>query len=112
VVRRVVGLTLVVASAVAIWQSHATTARQAEFVERQAELTECQAQVNAALIASLEDSREAAAQERAATDAVFRAVRQDPRAYEQAIDQYLQQRAEADARRAANPLPEPPTRRC
>jgi hypothetical protein len=105
VVRRLLGLLLVAVSGLAVWQSYSTTARQAEFVE-------CQARVNDALIASLAQSRETAAQERTATDAVYRAIRENPRAYEQTIDDYFRQRAEADAQRVGNPLPEPPTRRC
>lgn len=103
--RRLIGLVLVASSVVAIWQSYATTARQARYVE-------CQGQVNTALIESLAQSRETAAQERAATDAVYRALRDSPQDPSAAIDTYFAQRAAADARRAANPLPEPPTSRC
>lgn len=103
--RRLIGLVLVATSAVAIWQSYATTSRQADFVE-------CQAEVNAALIASLERSRETAAQERAATDDLYRSVGEEPEEFREAITEFFTQRRAADARRAQNPLPEPPTRRC
>lgn len=105
VVRRLLGLLLVIASAGAVWQSYQVTADQKAFVE-------CQARVNDALIVTLQDSRVLAAQEREATDAVYRAIQSDPSEYRATISAYFAKRAEADARRAANPLPEPPTRRC
>jgi hypothetical protein len=105
-------LLLVLVAAGGVWQSYRTTAAQRAYVECQGEINDAQGEVNAALIASLADSRSTAAQEREATDALYRAIRADPGAFRSALERYEVQRAEADARRAANPLPTPVSRRC
>lgn len=54
----------------------------------------------------------AADQDRAAQDALFRSIAQDPRQGVSALQLYNEQRAEANRTRRANSPPLPPSQRC
>ena len=79
---------------------------------RQYQMTQCQARYNEASNASQRARAQAAEADRQAQDAMFTAVAANPRGAIAAIRQYNQARAAADAQRASNPVPPPPSETC
>ncbi len=78
----------------------------------QRQLTGCLAEYNEANNQVTAARYGAAEQDRAAQDAMFVAVAEDPRSALNAIRTYTEQRREADEQRRLNPLPAPPSQRC
>lgn len=103
--RIMIGLLLVVVSIAAVAMSMISAARQRAYEE-------CQADVYNKVITVLTDTRRVAAEERAATDQLFRDIRDNPRGFRSRLDVYLEARAAADRTRAQNPLPAPPAVAC
>lgn len=84
---------------------------------QRAEYAHCQAAVNDALIHSQQARAAAAEQDRQAMDDLVAGVltaseTRDPRASLAALRAYVTARAAADAQRAANPIPVPPSQTC
>lgn len=104
-VRVILGVLLIVVSVGAVATSMVTTARQRAYEQ-------CQADVYNKVILVLTDTRRVAAEERAATDQLFKDIRDNPRGFRSRLDVYLEARATADATRAKNPLPAPPAVAC
>lgn len=102
---RAAGAILLAMSLAALVMSLVEGARRERFIE-------CQVRVNDALIATLADARTVAHTERVTEDGVYRAVRDNPRQYREAIDDYFAARTAADEARRNAPLPEPPSQRC
>ena len=118
---RVAGAVLVVASVVALVLSAYSSIRSRAFAE-------CQAQVNEQLIVATNARAAAAAQDRQADrdetvavttliNAVFTLPTAAERmaayaAYRAELERIAAQRAEAEADRAAHPLPSPPSQTC
>jgi hypothetical protein len=81
--------------------------------QEQRRYVSCNAAQVAILIQYQREASVAAAEERDAHDAVRRAQRDEDKAAElKAIDRYFEIRKRADARRAANPLPDLPQNVC
>jgi len=74
--------------------------------------TRCQADYAAASNASTRARAEAAETDRTAQDTLFRAIADHPREAIAAVRQYNGARAQADAQRARNPIPPPPSTAC
>jgi hypothetical protein len=82
------------------------------FGVQQYRLTACQATYAEASNASQRARAQAAEVDRAAQDALFVTVAEEPRNAIAAIRAYNAQRAEADRQRAASPIPPPPSTNC
>lgn len=78
----------------------------------QRQLTRCQAAYAEASNRSTAARAHAAEEDREALDELVSAVVRDPHAGLDALREYERVRAAADARRAANPVPPPPSNRC
>lgn len=78
----------------------------------QNELTRCQAAYAEASNASQRARAEAAELDRRAQDQLFDAIADNPRAAIDSLRSYNATRAEADRRRAANPVPPAPSTNC
>ena len=79
---------------------------------RQYAFAGCLARYNDRAAVAQQARIEAAEQDRAAQDAMFRAVVEDPRHSIEAIRAYTEQREQANQAREANPLPAPPSESC
>lgn len=78
----------------------------------QLRLTACQAAYAEASNASQRARAQAAEVDRQALDRVMRVVAENPRQGLAAVQEYNAARAAADAQRARNPIPEPPSSNC
>lgn len=127
--RKVLGVVLVIAAALAVWQSYRTTTAHRDYVR-------CQANINDALIARTRVLTEVAAEERTAQrarDEALDTVLTDPSLlkpvdqrtpadqarvrdlylrYRASVAQLDKARAAGDKARQANPVPPPPTQVC
>lgn len=72
----------------------------------------CQARYNEHSNVSQQARAQAAEKDRQAQDELFRKVAGNTRSTVQYLREYLRQRAVADAQRAANPVPPPPSETC
>jgi len=79
---------------------------------KQYQLTGCIARYNEANNISQRARSEAADLDRQAQDQLFRAISDDPQHAFDRLRQYNDTRAEADAQRARNPIPAPPSETC
>lgn len=79
---------------------------------RQFQMTQCQARYNEASNVSQRARSEAAEQDRQAQDAMFKAIAKDPKSTIVLLNGYLEDRAAANAQRAQNPVPPPPSETC
>ncbi len=77
-----------------------------------ARLTQCQARYAESANESTAARSDAAAEDRRALDDLVAAFATDPGSGRAALMRYQRVRAAADARRAANPVPPPPSTRC
>lgn len=75
-------------------------------------LTACVARYNERSNVSQRARAEAAETDRQAQDVLFRAIADDPRHAIDRIRAYNESRATADAQRASNPVPAPPSETC
>lgn len=82
------------------------------FSVEQYQLGRCQARYAEASNTSQRARAEAAQVDRLAQDELFRKVAEHPETAIVAIRRYNASRAEADQRRAANPIPPPPSTKC
>jgi len=104
---RIIGYSVMVASIFALLMAVYTSYRSAVY-------THCQANVNEALVRAQTSRAAAAEQDRDAVDRLVTDVlnarsREDSRA---ALERYRATRAAADAERAKNPIPAPPSQTC
>lgn len=76
---------------------------------QQYRLASCLARYTEASNRSTAARAEAADADRQAQDAMYRAIAETPGAGREALRQYLETRRQADAQRAAHPVPPPPT---
>lgn len=79
---------------------------------RQYQLTSCVARYNERSNESQRARAEAADSDRKALDDMLQVVADNPRGAFEAIKHYNQVRAQADAQRARNPIPAPPSETC
>jgi hypothetical protein len=79
---------------------------------RQYELASCVARYNEASNVSQRARAQAAETDRRAQDELFRAIADDPRQAIAKLRIYNASRAQADAQRASNPVPPPPSTSC
>lgn len=79
---------------------------------QQVQLTQCLAEYNEASNRATAARTEAAAQDRAAQDELFRNIAEQPRTGIEALRRYNEQRDQANETRRRNPLPAPPSQRC
>lgn len=87
--------------------------RQRDFREaEERDYFDCQAAVYDQLILVLQRSRDVSTQVQEADEEVYRQIRDNPRNYAPAIDEFLRQSAERKRVQAANPIPDPPTSAC
>lgn len=129
VLQRVIGVLLVFAAGVAVWQSYATTARFREYVECQGAYNDINNTRSRALVEAADQERHA---ERQADDAE-RLLFTDPvvtkptgertpaerarllelfRRYQEALQRLDVERIEADRARGDHPVPPPPSQTC
>jgi hypothetical protein len=97
-----------------IWKTMAFLALVASVLigARQYEMTTCQAHYNEASNISQRARAEAAAVDRLALDRLLGAIADRPQDAIPAIRAYNVSRGEADAQRARNPVPAPPSETC
>lgn len=105
--QRLLGAALVALSVAALAMSFVATTTQMTY-------TRCQAAVNDALIHAQRDRADAAQQDREALDRLVTDVlaATDRTKSRQALQDYVNARAAADAQRAAHPIPDPPSSTC
>jgi hypothetical protein len=82
------------------------------FGVQQYQLTKCQARYAEKSNTSQRARAEAAETDRRAQDALFRAIADDPTSAIASLRAYNQSRGIADAQRARNPVPAPPSTNC
>lgn len=80
------------------------------FRARQSRITSCQAEYNEAVVSAMLRRADAAGQDRDSLDNMLKTVATATQSaqVETALQKYLHDRAQADADRARNPLPQPP----
>ncbi len=124
--RGVLPVVMTLAALVALAFAVNANIEQHQETDRRLRYEKCQADVYDAVIASLRDTRAAAAEERTANKAendalqeAMEQIRDNPRGFASSIDKYLAAataadvtRAEAEKTRTAAPLPEPPKVAC
>ena len=103
---------LVAASLAAMGMSVWTQFDQHEADERRARYEACSDRVLGELIATLVDTRQVAADERATTRRLYADIAQRPREFRARLGAYLAELDQADAERAKRPLPPPPSVAC
>lgn len=106
--RRLSVWVLAFASVLALGTAIYATTTQARYSDCQARYSERQAAYLRAWQAAQDQRVDAAAQDRAAQDALFNGIAASPRDSIELVRRYNAARAQADAKRAANPIPSPP----
>ena len=103
---------LVAASLLAIGASVWTSISQHQRDMDRQRYEACSDRVVEQLLTVLQDTRQVAADERAVTRALYRDIARDPTKFQPRMQDHLSALAEAEAARAARPLPLPPSVAC